>query len=426
MTRCQWGTQNPAPPIALVDVRSMFVSVERVLDPTLVGRACIVLSNNDGCAVARSDEAKALGVQMGDPWFQLREKPHLLDLVAKSSNYEEYGAFSSRFHETVATISAHTETYSVDEAFVGLPRADPAATAGDLQARVRQWTGLPTAAGIGPTKTLAKVAQRHAKGTGQPLVDMTTWTHEEVGDLLAATPVSEVWGIGARLTAGLAGLGIHTAADLARADAGVLRRRWSVVLERTARELAGVPCMPVGFTPKDRQQLMYSRMLGATVSSPSEMRGVLTQYAAAAARRLRSHSLETALMQVWLSSSRFRDDVAHHSASVAFDPPTSDPLRLIAASHAVLTKMRPNWPYNRAGILLTGLSRAGASPQLWPGETASRLRLADTVDEISARYGRDAIGWGPTGLRGSRRWDMRRDRLSPAGTTRWNELLTVR
>lgn len=426
MTRYNWGTANTSPPLALVDVRSMFVSVERVLDPALRERAVIVLSNNDGCAVARSDEAKALGVQMGDPWFQLRDKPHLADLVAKSSNYEEYGAFSSRFHETVATISATTETYSVDEAFVGLPRADPASTADTLQARVRQWTGLPTAAGIGPTKTLAKVAQRHAKAIGQPLVDLTAWSPHDVGDLLATTPVSEVWGIGPRLTAGLAGLGIHTAADLAFADAGVLRRRWSVVLERTTRELAGVPCMPVGFTPKDRQQLMYSRMLGATVSTSAEMRSVLAQYAAAAARRLRAHGLDTALMQVWISSSRFRDDIAHHSAAVAFDPPTSDPLRLITSARAVLPKMREGWPYNRAGILLTGLSPAGATPQLWPGETPSRLRLAAAVDELAGRYGRGAVGWGPTGLRDRRRWDMRRERLSPAGTTSWTQLLTVR
>lgn len=410
--------------------RSRCVTLGRCSHLSVTGHAANpvynVLSNNDGCAVARSDEAKALGVQMGDPWFQLREKPHLLNLVAMSSNYEEYGAFSSRFHETVATVSAETEVYSVDEAFVGLHRRDPASTVAELQARVLQWTGLPTAAGIGPTKTLAKVAQRHAKAIGQPLVDLTTWPHDDVGALLAATPASEVWGIGTRLTAGLAGLGITTAVDLARADAGALRRRWSVVLERTARELAGVPCMPVGFTPKDRQQLMYSRMLGATVSTTSEMRSVLTQYAAAAARRLRSHGLETALMQVWLSSSRFRDDVAHHTVSVALDPPTSDPLRLITASYAALPQMRPNWPYNRAGILLTGLSPAGATPQLWPGETPSRLRLADAVDEIAARYGRAAIGWGPTGLRGRRPWDMRRERLSPAGTTNWDELLTVR
>lgn len=420
-----WGTANSSPPLALVDVRSMFVSVERVLDPTLRDRAVIVLSNNDGCAVSRSDEAKALGVQMGDPWFKLRDKPHLADLVAKSSNYEEYGAFSSRFHETVATISATTETYSVDEAFVGLPRTDPAAATSTLQARVHQWTGLPTAAGIGPTKTLAKVAQRHAKAIRQPLVDLTTWSPNDVGDLLAATPVSEVWGIGSRLTAGLAGLRIHTAADLALADAGVLRRRWSVVLERTARELAGVPCMPVGFTPKDRQQLMYSRMLGATVTTSAEMRSVLAQYAATAARRLRAHGLEAALMQVWISSSRFRDQVDHHSHAVALDPPTSDPMALVEATRGVLAKMREGHPYNRAGVMLTGLSPAGARPLLWASENR-RSALAGTVEEISDRFGRQAIGYGPTGFRHRQRWDMRRELLSPAATTRWDQLLTVR
>ncbi|CAM3289022.1 hypothetical protein NODU109028_09565 [Nocardioides dubius] len=247
----------------------MFVSVERVLDPRLQGKPVIVLSNNDGCAVSRSDEAKQLGVAMGYPWFKLREKPHLADLIVCSSNYEECGAFSSRFHDTLATVSADAETYSVDEVFVALPHHEPAAVAATAQTRVRTRTGLPAAVGIGPTKTLAKVAQRQAKASGAGL---TTWTSRDVDELLTATPVSEVWGIVSRLNARLAGLGIVTAADLARADAGVIRRRWSVVVERTACELADVPCQPVGFTPKDRQQLMYSRMLGQPVSTRSEMR----------------------------------------------------------------------------------------------------------------------------------------------------------
>lgn len=428
--KTSWGRNNSSPAIGLIDVRAMFVSVERVIDPTLRTRPTIVLSNNDGCAVSRSDEAKALGIAMGQPWFEIRERPHFDSVVARSSNYAEYGAFSSRFHETVATLAASTEIYSVDEAFVGLPQRGPAGdqaeTAAAIQDRVRRWTGLPTAAGIGPTKTLAKVAQRHAKNIGVPLVDLTDWSHREVGELLAATPVSEVWGIGSRLTRGLATLGIHSAADLAYADAGVLRRRWSVVLERTARELAGVPCTPVGFTPKDRQQLMYSRMLGQTVTTRSEMRSVLAQYAATATRRLRAHGLEAALMQVWISSSRFREDVAHHTASVALDPPTSDPLRIIAATQAILPRMREGHPYNRAGILLTGLGRAGAQPVLLDVEDPARQQLAAAVDAIADRHGREVIGWGPTGLRRSQRWDMRRERLSPSRTTRWEELLTVR
>ena len=417
-------------PVALIDVRCMFVSVERVLDPTLGSAPVVVLSNNDGCAVSRSDEAKQLGVAMGQPWFEIRERPHLAGVVGCSSNYEEYGAFSSRFHATIATLAAGVEVYSVDESFVTLPRTDPAMAAAQIQDRVRRWTGLPTAAGIGATKTLAKVAQRHAKDIHQPLVDLTSWTPAEVDQLLAATPVSEVWGIGDRLTRGLAPLGIHTALDLARANAGVLRRRWSVVLERTARELGGVACMPVGFVPADRKQLMYSRMLGATVSTKTEMRQVLTAYAATAARRLRAHGLEAALLQTWISSSRFREHPLHHSVTVALDPPTADPAEIIRAAYAVLPHMREGHDYNRAGILLTSLTPAGAQPLLWetqdPAQAKSRRQLAAAVDDISTKFGRHTIGYGSTGLRTPPRWQMRRERLSPPATTSWDQLLTVR
>ena len=415
------------PAIALVDVRCMFVSVERVLDPTLVGQPTIVLSNNDGCAVSRSDEAKALGVAMGQPWFEIRERPALDPVIARSSNYEEYGAFSSRFHATIATLAAETEIYSVDESFVTLPASsDPGAAAAEIQARVRQWTGLPTAAGIGTTKTLAKVAQRQAKADGVSLLDLSTWTRPQVEELLEATPVGEVWGIGPRLTRGLAALGVTTALDLARYDAGVLRRRWSVVLERTARELAGTACMPVGFAPRQRCQLMYSRMLGATVSTRSEMRAVLTTYAATAARRLRAYDLEASLLQAWLSSNRFGDQPLHHSVAVGLDPATSDPLQLIAAAHQVLPQLREGHRYNRAGILLTGLSEAGAQRLLWGEPDPARARLNSAVDDVAARFGKAAIGYGPTGVRGAPRWQMRREKLSPAATTRWDQLLTVR
>ncbi len=414
--------------IALIDVRSMFVSVERVLEPRLAALPVIVLSNNDGCAVSRSDEAKALGVTMGQPWFEISRKPHLRSVIACSSNYVEYGAFSSRFHTTVSTLAADVEIYSVDESFVtfGAHAQDPAADAAAIQARVQRWTGLPTSAGVGGTKTLAKVAQRHAKAQGQPLCDLTSWRRAELEDLLAETPTEEVWGVGRRLSAGLAELGIRTALDLSRADAGVIRRRWSIVLERTARELAGVPCMPVGFAPRDRQQLMYSRMLGAIVSDPLEMRAVLAHYAAAAGRRLRSHGLQAGMMQVWLSTSRFREQACHHHTATALDPPTADPLALIRASRVILPQMRPGRPYNRAGILLTALTPAGAQPTLWSGTDANREQLAAIVDQISRRHGRNVIGYGATGLRGRPRWEMRRDLLSPAGTTSWSDLLTAR
>lgn len=280
--------------------------------------------------------------------------------------------------------------------------------------------------GVATTKTLAKVAQRHAKDTATSLCDLTTWTAAQVDDLLAATPTSEVWGIGTRLREGLAGYGIHTALDLARADAGVLRRRWNVVLEKTARELGGTACMPVGFTPKDRQQLMYSRMLGAPVNQRSEMRAVLAQYAATAATRLRGHGLEASMLQAWVSSSRFGERPRHHTASTALDPATSDPLDLIQAARCVLPKMVEGHDYNGAGILLTGLQPAGTQHSLLDVPDPRREHLNTTLDTLTARYGRRTIGYGTTGFQGRQRWDMKRERLSPAATSRWGDLLTVR
>jgi DNA polymerase V len=415
-------------PVALVDVRSMYVSVERVLDASLTDLPVIVLSNNDGCAVSRSDEAKQLGIAMGQPWFEIREQPRFDTVRALSSNYAEYGGFSSRFHSTVAAMALDSEVYSIDEAFLTLPPRDPADTAAAIQERVLRWTGLPTSAGIGTTKTLAKVAQRHAKAQGAILSDISDWATAEIDELLAATPTEDVWGIGGRLREGLAGIGVRTALDLARADPRMLRRRWSVVLERTARELAGYPCLPVGHEPgpRHRQQLMYSRMLGATVSTTSEMREVLTQYASQVSRRLRSHQLEAGLMQVWISTSHYRPPAEHHSVSVPLDPPTADPIALIRASHTILPKMRSGSPYNRAGILLTALLPAGANPPLWNTADPALARLTTAVDKVWARYGRQVLGHGSAGLRTPRRWEMRRELLSPAGTTRWEELLTVR
>lgn len=411
-------------PVALIDVRSCFVSVERAMDPTLEGVACCVLSNNDGVVVAASAEAKALGIRtMHDAWFEISRDPRYAQVVARSSNYEAIADFSARFYRTLQTLSSEMSVYSVDECWCLLDRRDPTAHAAALQARVLKWVGLPTSCGVGTTKTLAKVAQRHGKAVGEDLVDISGWRRDQIGELLAATPVSDVWGIGAALTRGLAGIGIRTALDLARADPRLLRRRWSVVLERTARELAGTPCLPVGFEPPERAQIMHTRMLGAPVETRSEMREVLTSYAQVAARRLRAEGLEAGMVQVWVSSSRFREGARTDTAGVALDPPTADPLRLARASWAVLDEMVPGHAYNRAGLLLTGLAPAGAQLSLLG---VADTRIADAVAEVEDRFGRDAVGFGAAGLRTPRRWAMKRERLSPAGTTRWDQLLTVR
>lgn len=394
------------------------------MDPTLEGKPVVVLSNNDGVVVAASPEAKAKGIRtMHDAWFKVGKDPKNADVIAMSSNYEAIADFSARFYRTLSTLTDSMEVYSVDECWCLLDRRDPTSHAAELQARVLKWTGLPTSCGVATTKTLAKVAQRHGKAIGQTLVDVSGWARAELDDLLAETPCEDVWGIGSALTRGLVGMGVHTALDLARADPRELRRRWSVVLERTARELAGTPCIAVGYEPPRRAQVMHTRMLGTAVSTPAQMREVLTVYAQAVARRLREEDLEAALMQVWLSSSRFLDGARTDATSIALDPPTNDPLTLARASWAVLDDMIEGHPYNRAGLLLTGLAPAGAQPSLL---AVPDMRLADAVSAVEQRFGRSVVGFGAAGLRDSRQWTMRRERLSPAATTKWNELLTVR
>lgn len=411
-------------PVALVDVRCCFVSVERALDPSLEGREVVVLSNNDGVVVAASPEAKALGIRtMQDAWFQLSGDPRYAAVVARSSNYEAIADFSSRFYRTLQTLTDTMSVYSVDECWCLLDRRDPSRHAAALQARVLNWVGLPTSCGVGTTKTLAKVAQRHGKTIGVPLVDISSWSRRQTEELLDQTPVSEVWGIGSALTRGLVGIGVRTALDLARTDPRLLRSRWSVTVERVGRELAGTACLPVGFEPPERAQVMHTRMLGATVDTKAEMREVLTSYAQVTARRLRAEALEAGMMQVWLSSSRFREGARTDTSGVTLDPPTNDPLALARASWRVLDAMVDGHPYNRAGLLLSGLAPAGSQPSLL---TAADTRLGDAVAKVEQRFGREALGFGSAGLRARPRWSMRRERLSPAATTRWDQLMRVR
>lgn len=426
--------------IALVDVRSMYVSCERVFQPELNGKPVVVLSNNDGCAVARSQEAKDLGIEMGRPWFEIQRQPAWRDVViARSSNYELYGDMAARLVSTLASLVADIEVYSIDECFVRLPQPTPGSTtetARLIQERVRRWTGLPVAIGVGPTKTLAKQAQHWAKANPNSggICDLTCWPADRLADAMAATPASDVWGIGPRMTRHLAGYGIHTVLELARADPGFLRRRHSVVVERTVRELAGTPCIPLGGEPgpRRRQQVMYSRMLGRPVTTHDEMRQVLTQYATMATRRLRRHNLEAALLTVTMSTSAFREQSWHHTHPVPLSPPTNQPLDIIRGAHTALPLMVDGRPYNRAGILLTGLTPSGEQPPLpissansEADATAANPLIANTVDQITSRFGRAAIGYGVTGLQARRPWDMRREHLSLGYTTRWADLLRV-
>ncbi len=410
--------------VALVDVRCMYVSVERVFDPSLRGRPVIVCSNNDGCAVARSPEAKALGIAMGQPWFQIRRDPALRDVVARSSNYELYGDFSARMVSLLREHAEFVHPYSIDESFVLFPVGSAVAQAVTVQRVMDRVLGLPVTVGLGVSKTLAKVGSSLAKLSAGGIVDVSGLSDGDLGAVLGGMGVGEVWGVGPRSAAKLNDLGIYTAAELRASDPSYIRRLFAVTLERTVRELQGLPCIAFDDTPRSHQQLIYSRLFGSAVCDVDSMRHALTEYAATLGRRLRRKGLQATTLSVSASTSWFSGAPAHHPYIVqGFLSPTDRTEDLVAAAHRLLPRLRAGTRYARAALVLTGLSPAGSTPGLH--DTVGRSSVSQVLDAIQDRYGSAAIGLGHSGLRGDQPWSMRRGMLSRRCTTRWAELLTV-
>nr|AVN58400.1 DNA polymerase IV 1 [Mycolicibacterium sp. CBMA 213] len=409
--------------VALVDVRSMYASVERVFDPALWSKPVVVLSNNDGCVVARSAEAKALGIPMGQPWFQVRYNPRLSEVVARSSNYELYGDFSARMVALLREFSEHVQEYSIDESFVLWPKETAHAQAVEVQAVMASALGLPVTVGIGRTKTLAKIGSHHAKNSPSGIADFGGYSDEQMSEVLGGMAVGDVWGVGARLPGKLARLGIETARELKDADPRQIRGLFSVVLERTVRELRGTPCIVFHDVPAEHHQLIYSRLFGTAISDPETMRHALTGYAAVLGRRLRRKGMEATALTVSASTGWHSTAPPHHAhLTIGFVEPTDHTEHLVAAAHRLLPRLRAGTRYARAGLMLTGLSPAGATPGL---HQMASSPISGVLDQIHDRFGASSIGLGHSGLRTAPAWVMHRDMLSPRWTTRWEDLLTV-
>lgn len=411
--------------IALVDVRSMYVSCERVFDYRLRGRPCVVLSNNDGCVVARSAEAKELGIEMGTPWFQIKNNPRYKSVVAKSSNYELYGDMSARMVATLEQLCPYVVPYSIDESWVCWP-ASGACTdvAGQIQDVMARCLGLPVTVGVATTKTLAKIGSHHGKAHSSGICDVTALSAVGVDELLARTAVGDVWGIGPRTSARLEPLGIPTALDLKGVDPRRMRGLFTVTGERTVRELNAVACIPLYEEPRSHGQLIYSRLFGTAVTDRDAMRHALTGYAATLGRRLRRKGLEASVLTASASTSWWTEGPGHHPhISQGFVAPTDATEVLIAAAHKLVGKIRPGTRYARATLVLTGLVEAGATPGLHevPGSPAGAV-----LDAIWDRYGPSAIGYGHSGLRKRPSWTMNRRMQSPRYTTCWAHLPVVR
>jgi len=420
--------------LALVDCNSFYAACEQAFRPDLLGRPVVVLSNNDGCVVARSKEAKALGIRMGEPWFQARQRLGEGGAVtALSSNYALYADMSRRVMRLLARFAPCQEIYSIDECFLdltGLPE-DPGALGRRLRDTVRRWTGLPVCVGIGPTKTLAKLANRLAKQDAgwEGVCDLGACAAADRDRWLAATPVAAVWGIGPRLASRLEALGMRSALDLAGADPRRLQRTFSVVVERTALELRGVPCLALEDLPPDRQQIQCSRSFGAPVTAPRELAEAVTTFVSRAAEKLRAQRSEAGAVSVMIRTNLFAADAPQYSNSlvVGLPEPSADTRILARAALRGLRRLyRPGFRYAKAGILLLALTPAARhqADLFTPDRSDRGERLMATLDRINRRYGRETILLAGAGLH--RRWAMHQAYRSPRYTTRWDELPVAR
>ena len=419
--------------LALVDVNNFYVSCERAFDVKLHKRPVVVLSNNDGCVVSRSNEAKALGIQMGQPWFQMRELAKQHGIVAMSSNYTLYGDMSRRVMSILGEMAPRQEIYSIDECFLDLTGIrDRESLARTMRQRVLQWTHLPVCVGIAPTKVLAKLANHCAKkelaGSGG-VCDFGSMPPETLDRVLQGIEVGEVWGIGRKLSGHLIGGGIQTVAALRDADAPTLRDRFGVVMERIIRELRGDACLGMDETPEPRQEITSSRSFGRHVETYEELREAVMTYTARAGEKLRRDGSVAGAIRVFVMTNPHKNTPQYQRQTrVGFESPTDDVIRLSSAAVAGLKEIwKDGYIYNKAGVILTDLSpRARRQVTLFEDVALreKRGRLNAAVDTLNGRFGRGTIALAAAGIQ--KGWKLKAEMRSPPYTTDWNQLLVVR
>ncbi len=413
--------------IALVDCNNFYVSCERVFRPDLAKIALVVLSNNDGCVVSRSNEAKALGIRMGQPWFECEALSQAHGVLALSSNYALYADMSNRVMSILSDYSPRHEVYSIDECFVdltGMPELKKLSY--DMRSRVMAWTGIPVCVGIGPTKTLAKlanfIAKKHPKSKG--VFNYNDLTPAQQIKLLSAIEVSEVWGIGRKLSERLAYYNIHTVQDLRAAHSPTLRADFGVVLEKTQRELQGIACVDLQQALADKKQIICSRSFGQTVTEVAVLKDAMSTFVATACAKLRLQGSHASLLQIFLRTNRFRKDMPQYNPSmtVPLPQPTNDSLVVNRwADHLVDLLYKAGYGYKKAGIMLGEIAPLGCYQSDWlEPPQATNTRLMDALDALNKRFGRGTVKVSTQGA--YKQWQMKQERKSPSYTTQWEEM----
>lgn len=420
---------------ALVDVNSFYASCETAFRPDLKGRPVVVLSNNDGCVIARNAEAKRAGVKMGDPYFKQRDLFRRYGVVCFSSNYELYADMSSRVMSTLEAMSPRCEIYSIDEAFCDLTGVRNCRVlqefGQELKDAVYQNTGLAVGVGIAQTKTLAKLANHAAKKwqrqTGG-VVDLSNLDRQR--KLMAALPVDEVWGVGRRISKKLEAMGIKTVLDLAYTDMHFIRKHFNVVLERTVRELRGEPCLELEEFAPVKQEIVCSRSFGERITDYDVMRQAICSYASRATEKLRGEHQYCRFISTFVKTSPFALNEPYYgnSASVKLLTPTQDSRDIIAAATRSLDAIwKDGHRYQKGGVMLGDFFSQGIAQLNLFDDNALRAgseKLMEVLDHLNAKGGRGTLYFAGQGIQ--QQWAMKREMLSPRYTTRYEDLIHVK
>ncbi|EBG5224792.1 TPA: Y-family DNA polymerase [Salmonella enterica] len=420
---------------ALCDVNSFYASCETVFRPDLRGRPVVVLSNNDGCVIARSTEAKQLGIAMGEPYFKQKERFQQFGVVCFSSNYELYADMSNRVMTTLEEMSPRVEIYSIDEAFCDLTGIrscrDLTDFGREIRATVLKRTHLTVGVGIAQTKTLAKLANHAAKKWQRQtdgVVDLSNIDRQR--RLLALIPVEDVWGVGRRISKKFNALGIKTALELSEQSTWFIRKHFNIVLERTVRELRGEPCLELEEFAPAKQEIVCSRSFGERVTDYEDMRQAICSYAARAAEKLRGEHQYCRFISTFVKTSPFALNEPYYgnSAAVKVLIPTQDSRDIINAAVKCLDKIwRDGHRYQKAGVMLGDFFSQGVAQLNLFDDNAPRAdsaKLMEVLDHLNAKDGKGTLYFAGQGM--SQQWAMKREMLSPRYTTRFSDLPIVR
>ena len=420
--------------IALVDCNNFYVSCEQVFNPKLKGKPVVVLSNNDGCAVARSDEAKALGIKMGQPWFQFKKLARKHGVIAYSSNYTLYADMSNRVMNILSEFSPNQEVYSIDECFLDLTgscRCNLTDHVQRIRKRIRQQTGLPVCIGIGASKTLAKLANYIAKKNSQfqHVCDLNAMTILEQNRWLHKIKIGKVWGVGKQLVPKLQQIGIYNALDLKHADPEILNLRFSVLLKKTVHELNNVICIELEEMAAPKKQIIYSRSFGVLVTSLERLEQSVALYVSRAAGKLRQQNSYAGSIHVYIRTSPFNKKESCYANSITIPLPEqiNDTLALMRIASWGLRKIyHSGYKYQKAGVMLSKLvSSEECQPDLF-GKKKVRSKstnLMMVLDQVNALMGRKMLVIAAEGI--TQPWKIKQNNRSPRYTTSWDDLITV-